>query len=301
MRPAVLLSALLLAPVAACGGGEPVASAACSTGHCQSLTFITSTMGFAKHVPNGDPRVVAGFDVDNHVTVEEAIGCYQEDQIDPEGRVGIDNNSASLFEAIAGLTDDALEGLIQMSINQGALLLVLRFEGVDDLRNDPEITAQVFKGTGVPQLGTDNLIAPNQTFEIDTSLPSTQGGGRIVDGVIEAGPFDAVVPINIFEVQAQLRLHSARVRGRLTEDGRLEDVLVGGGVEIAQIYEIAEVAGANDHNARSILGLLPFVLDPSADLAPNADGTCEQISAALTITTQPGFLLNDPFRLPTYP
>lgn len=313
-------------------------------------TMVVSKLGFVLHNCDG---TIDGFNLDDFVTtgnITEPIGCGFPDQVSPTGERGIDNNLAPTFESIVELTGDAVDGLIQMAINDGTLLVVVRLEEVDDYFNDPHVVVRIHKGSGRPQLGTNSFIAPSQTFAIDTTTPSTYGSGRIVDGIFYSDPFEAVIPLRIFGVAADMRMHQARIRGRVKQDETgchfgvpmpdagvdagaaaadagtvagdggmvdascppyvappaptrsncdnqqvwLTDGLIGGGIELVQIIDIANQAGAQDHNAAIIASGANAFLAPYADTNFDPEvGACTQISAALRFQSVPAFLIGD--------
>lgn len=287
LRSGLALCALAAAPsLGSCA--EPIEASETGRSH----TFVTSKLGFVTHNEDGS---IEGFDLDGAISTghyTDGTGCGLADQSSSDGTPGIDNNLAPTLEAIIELTGDAVDGLVQQAINDGTLLVMLRLEGVDDLRNDPHVVVRLLKGSGRPQLATTNFIAPSQTFDVDDSTPESLGTGRIVDGHLEAGPFEAVIPLRFFGVSANMRLHDALFRGDIAEDGTLENGMMGGGIELTQILDLANQAGAMDHNAAIIAMSANAFLEPTVDLG--FDGTaCNQISAALRFEAEPAFLLGD--------
>ena len=77
------------------------------------------------------------------------------------------------------------------------------------------------------------------------------------------------------------------MRANLGFDGGLEEGLLGGRVTIENLLEIAERA---ELEAGGIYDAVTFLLDGMADMAPNEDGQCQELSAALTFTAVSGFL-----------
>jgi len=277
----------------------------CSTGgSTESQTMVTNEIRFVVHDDPSMPTVIDGFDLDHVVSTgyPDPSGCVKIDQTDPSGRQGIDNALAPMFETIITLTDDAVYGLIETSIEDGSLLIMVRIDGIDDRQNDSCVNVTILKGTGKPELGTDGSIAPDQTFGVDEATPVSHGVGRIVDGELIAGPFEATVPLSFFQVRANMRFHDAYLRGRLTAEGGLGDpnaenpsdryAILGGGIELEQVFDLADQAGAMDHNASIIAGGVRAFVPGIADL--DFDGeSCRQISAALQIRATPAHLLGD--------
>lgn len=255
-------------------------------------TYVVSKLAFI----NGDGSgVIEGFDLDEIVSDDvEDDACGQIDQVDAAGRPGIDNALSELFRVVSVFVGNAIDGLIQMAVNDGTLLVVFRLEGVDDLVNDPRVEVQMLKGTGpgAPQLATTGFLAPSQTFDVDQGTPITRGDGYIEDGVLHAGPFEAVVPLKFFQVYANMRLHGARLRARIGEDGRLTEGVLGGAIEVDQVMDVVQQAAENDGTAQLLVGVAPLALMGLADLG--FDGVrCAEASTALGFEAEPAFLLGD--------
>lgn len=326
-------------------------------------TMVMSKLALVTHNCDG---TIEGFDLDDHVSMGEGtdqVGCWLPDQQSADGTPGIDNALAPIFELIYQLSGDAVDGLVQMAINDGSLLILVRLEGVDDPFDDPDVTVHILKGSGRPQLGTNSLIAPSQTFGIDTATPTSTGHGRIVNGVFISDPFEAVIPLKIFGVSADIRLHRGRLRGRVVADESgchfdagtdasvedagmdasvedagadasvddggmdasvddggavdascpafvapppptrstcntsrlwLENGYVGGEMEVTQILDIANQAGAQDSTAAALAKAAPLLLYPAADANyDDNQGSCTHITTALRFQSVPAHLLGD--------
>ncbi len=255
----------------------------------QELTFV---------VP--DDGVTDGFDLDGRVSDDtDALTCNQDDYVDADGNPGIDNQFAALWSLLVTLVGEAVEGLIRGVINDGTLLLMFQFDGIDDVENDDCVNVHIFQGAGHPDLGTDGFIAPSQTFDVKDGTPYTMTSGYIEDGVLVAGPFEIVIPIAIFQVVADLRLHRGMIRATFDEDGSMI-ATVAGGVERAQIMEIAQMAAENDGTAQGLVPLLPSLLRGNADLGyDEIEEECMELSTVVTFRGTPAYLYedaNDPTR-----
>lgn len=292
--------------LASCGGGQ----GACSSGaSCETMTVVVSSLSFVKHNADG---TIEGFDVDHADSSgipPDYTGCGMPDQLSSTGQRGIDNNLALTFESIDNLTNGAVDGLVKAAINAGTLLVIFRVEGVDDRVNDPHVVVRLMKGSTEtpPIIATTGFLAPSQTFGVDEATPISTGYGRIENGVLLAGPFEATIPLKIFGVSANIRVHDALMRGTVNSTGGLgdlswdhvdggvdtiHDTLMGGGIEVDQILDIAHQAGAMDHNAATIAESADVFLHAGADLGFDGE-SCVQISAALRFRTEPAFLLGD--------
>lgn len=270
---------------------------ACGVGAGQMLphSFVVAQLAFANADAMGR---LEGFDLDgidsDGTAEEDNASCNRPDAVDAAGRVGIDNALAELFNLIEALVGNAIDGLIQMAVNDGTLLVMFRLDGLDSLENDPCVDFSLLKGTGptTPQLATTGFLAPSQTFEVDTTTPTSSGRGRIEDGVLYAGPFEAVIPLKFFQVYVNMRMHGAYVRADVTPEGGLANGVLGGTIEIEQVMDVVRQAAENDGTAQALLSAAPFALSALADF-DNDGRVCRQASAALVFEAEPAFLIGD--------
>ena len=108
----------------------------------------------------------------------------------------------------------------------------------------------------------------------------------IKDGVLEAGPFEALLPFQVLQVRGVLRTHNSRLRAEMAEDGSVH-ALLGANIEIAQVSELAHTDGAF---GASNVELIDVLLASIADAAPDAAGKCQQVSVAITLELARAFL-----------
>lgn len=261
-------------PVHDCGPGE-------------TRSFLLSTLGFTR--VDEMTGAAPGFDVDGVVSDgSDEASCFKKDFTSPEGQGGIDNQLASLIPDVEAIFGDAVDGLIQGAINNGELLILVDVKGASSLENDECVDVTVRTVLGKPTLGTDGVIEPYQTYDPDPAAEvSDAQSGRIVDGVLEIGPFELAIPIAIFDVAFTIHVHDALLRLNVGgEDGTRRDGLVGGGVVPQEILDgVKDGAGVGQY-----IPLLKVVLDGSTDLAVDQEGTCQQVSAALAVTAVEAFV-----------
>lgn len=226
-----------------------------------------------------------GFDLDDAITTGGGTtGCGRADFTSPEGARGVDNQLAQLIPAVDAMTGGALDGAIQGAVNNGQLLLALTFEGLDSRCDDPEVTVVMRRVAGVPFVGSDQLIDPGQTFDVMRDQPATRARGRVRGGVLTIDRTDIPLPVAVFGVRFVLNLYGARMRLRFTEQGA--EGIIGGGISVEEFTR--EVNTFEIPNAlRSLVG---STLRLTADLAPGADGRCQQVSTAMQLVGRPVFV-----------
>jgi hypothetical protein len=252
----------------------------------ETLLAAVNTLGFTR---SESPGVAPGFNLDDRVSdSSDASTCRKADFTSPEGEPGIDNQLATLVPLFEVVGIGAVEGLVQNSIKEGGLLIMLEAGDVNDRVDDPEITLHLRLGQGTPLLGTDGLLLSGQTFHAHEGAESSViENARIEGGVLRGGPFEAVLPIVVFGVEYELPLHNAFLRADLTYDGSLENGIMGGEVIIEDIIAIATRANAADG---SILPAVRGVLNGRGDLDPDEGGVCRRISGAFDFGGVSAFL-----------
>ncbi|MEE2786737.1 MAG: hypothetical protein VX589_05310, partial [Myxococcota bacterium] len=141
-----------------------------------------------------------GFNLDDKVSDQtDSVSCGHVDASDRTGTEGIDNQVAQIWSDLLGpLVGEATHALMKGAINEGRLLLGIEMTGVDDLKNDEDVTLTFFRARADPDVGTFGLIAPDQTFYRDDTFPMTViENVQIVDGEVHAGPVEFHVPIDV--------------------------------------------------------------------------------------------------------
>jgi len=246
---------------------------------------VMDTLSFTSLVKDG---VAPGFNVDGIVSEEgEPESCGHGDFTSPEGVEGIDNQLAMITPLLDLVGLGAVHGLIQSSIEQGGLLLVLELEGLDDVENDDEVAVTMRFGAGTPLLGTDGQLLSGQTYQVHANSPDLGApNGRVENGTLHAGPFEVRIPIVVFDIEYELTVNHALIRAELTYDGGMVNGMLGGTVPMSDLWAIAEVA---DSEAGGILDSIKLVLGNMPDYGPDENGDCTELSAALAFSAVSGF------------
>lgn len=252
--------------------------------------YVITTIGFEREEPAG---VALGFDLDDRVSESgDPQGCRARDFTAPDGTPGIDNQMAKLLPVVDQFGENALQTLVQGAIDEGRTMLMILIEGIDDPVNDDDITLTIRRGIGSPLLGTDGKILPGQTLDLADDPPLGRfEGAKIVDGAVEAGPFEVTLPAVVFNVQYVLPVPQGYVRFRFDEYGALQEGVMAGGVPLSAVNVILEQAdGAVGDD---IVGLVGPLLRGMADLAPDERGQCTEMSATLSFVAVPAWLFDE--------
>lgn len=240
------------------------------------------------------PDVSVGVDLDGVDTqVQEEGMCFQEDFVAPDGRRGVDNAFAFLFELVESFFQaGTVEGIIQGTINEGRLLMMFGVSGVDDWQDDESVVLEVFLGDGRPDVGGDGFIVSGQTFDRDLDSATTFVSASIVGGVLETEAFELTMPMAFFNVFFDLRLHGAKIRAEVTPEGEWRGV-VAGAIDSEDVVGLAVQADMMQEIQVSeiLASLLPNWVDLGFD---GETGTCTQLSATLVFESTRAFVFDEP-------
>ncbi|MCB9729972.1 MAG: hypothetical protein H6744_17160 [Deltaproteobacteria bacterium] len=264
-------------PIGACGPlGQP------------RMTVIQS-LRFARESESG---AVWGIDIDGAVTAAgDPTGCGRADFTSPSGQPGVDNQFATLAPILDELGGSSLDEPVETAIRTGELLLLVELQSVDDLVDDACLSVEIFRGAGQPSLGTNGLIVPGQSFDIDLERPwSRTDEASITAGHLRAGPFPLQLPLTFFATSFTLDFDAAWLDADLDpETGELSGVLAAQASVEALLDAIEDI----DPNLASTATLL---LADAADLDPDAAGTCRSISLAFEVRAVSAHLYPDTAR-----
>jgi hypothetical protein len=227
-------------------------------------------------IPSEENGLVEGFNLDGVVSEEgDDDTCGHGDFVNPYGEEGIDNQLGylwSLIEPVVG----AAETLLQGAINEGRFVMIIELENLDDYYNDENITLNIFPADIDPDIGTYGYISPDQTAHYsNTQIGTTIENVQLVDGVLEAGPFNFQLPIDILEAQFTMDLRYGFIRLEVQEDQTFSGVL-SGAASVTEVLEELHKTDASDEVA---------YVDPlfriNADMGKE-DGECDLLSMAYT-------------------
>ncbi len=231
-----------------------------------------------------------GFDLDGEVTGDGSGPCGVGDYVDADGNTGIDNAFARVLPALLLTEANAVEGLIANAIASGELLLMFQLDGLDDPEQDECADFTLMKGDSAPLVGTDQKVLPGQTFALDAAFPQTTIPHVVVeDGVTVAGPFQLELPLQIFEVSIALPIDDVQMRVEIGPDGSYKGWF-GGATSVEYLVSIAEYEDVD----AALADILEALLDANADLDPQSDGSCAEISVNFDFVAQPAFFYPEP-------
>jgi len=261
-------------------GGNGIGTT-CTSGKVQDA--VVTKMKF---VEQPAPGVSPGFNLDDRVSPsQDEATCGIKDLKDPDGREGIDNQLSVLVPVINRETNNALDGLLQGAINNGMLLVGFTFKHLESRKDDDCVDVEIRHLKGTPAVGSDGILDANQTFDTVKGDPVSIVRGTVRGGVVEAGPFEAALPVKILDANFILKIHRARVRITLRDDGTLSGLL-GGGIAKQDILDNLLPLGIGENLKK----VLPGTLDTIADLDRDEMGKCRQFSSAILVDGKNAFI-----------
>ena len=245
-----------------------------------TIVGVLSSITHARRVDG----VVWGLNIDGFTSANtDPNGCYKEDLVDPNGTPGIDNAFSALIPALESTEAVALESLVQDSINNGNLLLMVEIKGVDNWQNDDCVDVSIWRGQGTPLIGTDGTLMTHQSFFKDLSMPNSHiENMKIVDGVLVASPLDVELPVQVLDEKLNFELQDGGIHIQLTADGFMSGFFTGA-VPITALTDITSLPDVN------LPEIVQDVVRSAADLYPQEDGTCSGISVAFEYQALPSF------------
>jgi hypothetical protein len=147
----------------------------------------------------------------------------------------------------------------------------------------------VSRAAGQPSIGANGLVEEGQTFERDLNIPATFIEDAVLSGgTLRAGPFDLELPLVVDGFELLIQIEHANVIGSFDSYGRFQGIIAGAIVVPDFVESLNEIEASAD-----VLRLVGNLLNNLADLAPNAEGKCEQLSITLGISATTGFFFED--------
>lgn len=217
----------------------------------------------------------------------DELSCKKPDLTSPNGQVGIDNQLSvllPLIETAAGGTA-AIESTFQRAISTGSLLLAMEMVPVASESDTECLRVSLTRADGVPMVGADGLLEASQTLERKPEVePGVVEFATVDDGQIVAGPLDLWVPLQVDTYNLTLSVRQAVFEYSILEDGTVRGIIAGALVieEMRQLLQ--EIEDGTD-----LLRIIERVLSQNADLAPDEEGVCQQLSLTLGFEAVPAY------------
>ena len=143
-------------------------------------------------------------------------------------RGGIDNQFYRVVGCSRSYQSTGQSNGFAIEMLTGSWGIVLELSGVDDIRNDPEVTVAIAANADPIQLSTTREPLAYATYAKDQD-PRFRAltRGQIVNGVLTTEPVTVRFHSVVNSMQLERPLHEARIRATLSEGGTLDGFLAG--------------------------------------------------------------------------
>lgn len=172
---------------------------------------------------------VGGIDLDGSGSGKRATNsCTHEEFAGPNGERGIDNQWYRVIGCTTGFQSTGQANAWQTEMYTGSWGVLLSLKGVDDVRNDNDVTVGIFASADPIQLSAERKALAFATYAVhqDARYRATTRG-RIVNGVLTIDPVDVRFHNVVNSMTDDRVLRDARLRLTFTPDGGLEGYLAG--------------------------------------------------------------------------
>ena len=168
-------------------------------------------------------------------------------------------------------------------------MLIVEVAGLDDPKDDDCVEVGFLRGTGIPALGSDGLLLPDQTYELDPEVGEpVRAQGAIEGGVLEVRDLGFLLPVVVFDFEIALDLHDAALQVVFAEDGTAE-LMLGAGFAWEPLLEELLTTPID----QVLVDALPLLLGGMADLSPDEAGACRELSVVMQMGAAGAFVFDD--------
>jgi type VI protein secretion system component Hcp len=242
-------------------------------------------------------EVVRGFDLDGDDGSGPAPARTRKHRnfVSPDGRRGIDNQLFVIQGCIEGWRRNGFLPMIGNELRRaGGLSILVEVSGIDNERNDNEVTVSLYYSTDpIRRDGTSKIILPDFTYRVSSETEFTQDfarfRGKIINGVVTTDPIDKVF---LHEGPASTwPMMSARMRIEFLPNGGMSAVL--GGYRDWRQYLANAFFQASDYENTigfKAPGMYNAVRRAADGLKNPATGEFEGISTAYEMEGIPAFI-----------
>ncbi len=225
-----------------------------------------------------------------------AKSCAHQKFTGVDGRPAVDNQLYRLLGCIYGWRSD---GLVEVSANgarqtNGLGLILMEVTGVDDVRNDDDVTVAFYRSIDQLDVDAANNVLPHGTYRIDHASGVPRYGdvlkGRIADGVITTEGRDISLPFYGNYAFQTMDLRDARVELSMSADGTRAEGLLGAYYRLDQLWEFLGELGwqpTASYSCPAVYAAIPGL----ADGYPDPDtGQCTAMSSAFKFKAVAAFI-----------
>ena len=219
--------------------------------------------------------------------------CPHKQYVGDAGQAGVDNELGRIYACINGFREKGtLTPYTIETMRNGMWSMLIALSGVDDLRNDPEVTVDIYAGEDhMVKDPAGNVIAgASLSPKTDPKYHRTLKG-RIRNGVLETETIADLITPDLRQSKRlpPTRLERAQFRLTLLEDGTAKGYL--GGYQDIRALMIPEANGGSEQYIGAPCNGIYHALKNHADGGRDAAGRCHTISSAYRIEAIPAFIV----------
>ena len=225
--------------------------------------------------------------------------CAHENFVSPDGVAGIDNQMYRLVGCIYGWRE---AGVVEVNANEmrrtsGLAMILIEVEGVDDPRNDDDVTVSFYRSIDQFPLDSAGQVLPFSSYRVDTANGKARYGdslkGSIKDGVLETESGDVRLPYYGNYNYMHPVIKDMSIRLEIAEDGETADGMVYGYYDLEQFMYL--IGGLGPVILTSYFSCPAFneAAYRLADGYPDPDtGECTHLSSAFEIGAHAAFIVH---------
>lgn len=246
-------------------------------------SFLMHELSLVTQASGGS--TVLGLNLDGMTsTATDVQGCEKADFSSPQPFLheGVDNQ---LVATLLGLPASLRTVNVSFRGTDHPILLV-RLLGVDDTTSDTSVRVELVSGRvvgeGTLDIGSDGNLASDQSIWPEVILGVLSGW--IEDGIVRTDSQDSLISFSVGVQEQEVRVRLAQLSFEL--DDPSEGAVLGGSVDLndAELLLSATIDSAETAGSEA---LLRGILESQADIRAADDGSCSELSFALSYRAIP--------------
>ncbi len=223
--------------------------------------------------------------------------CKHEKFTGVDGTPAIDNQLYRVLGCVYGWRSI---GHIETAANghrqtNGLGMILIEVSGVDDARNDDDVTISFYRSVDTFTFGASASPLPYSTYRIDYDGEKPRYGdsikGKIVDGVLKTTvPGDVKLPFYANQSFQTMQLMDTQIELKINADGSAADGVIGGYYSTQQLWEYIGEQGWQPTGLYTCPGIYAAIQKLADGHKDPKTGECTSISSAFKIKTVAGFI-----------
>ena len=232
---------------------------------------------------------------DGHATPKS---CAHEKFAGLDGTPAVDNQMYRLLGCIYGFRS---YGQYEVNANEnrksnGLGMTLIEVSGVDDTRNDDDVTVTFYRSIDQYVLDGAGKFTPFASYRIDApgGRPrySSKVKGKIVGGVLTTEPGDVNMPFYGNYTYMNQEIQDLRLRMEISDDGATAKGMASGYYPVDQLMFYVGGLGPISSTAISDCPAIYVAAHEIADGYPDKDGKCTALSSAFNFAAVAAYVIH---------